>query len=141
MAVSSRKRPKTTVSHKKRRGTHHKRNDAYLKTYWPYIPMLAIVAAGVYLNSKWMVESDQVVSATYAPTRIEAMIGSQSEVAVLLIVAMTAIAATVFITQHWFRIRRLINRGEMWAVKHPLLDILLVAVCTVGVILTRSQIN
>lgn len=141
MAISSKPRPKSTVSHKKRRGNHHKRNDAYLKTYWPYIPMLAIVAGGVYINSKWAVESNLISSAGYNPTRFEAMIGSQNEIAVLVIIAMAAIAAIIFVTQHWFRIRRLINKGEMWVVKHPWLDILLIAVCTVGFILTRSTIN
>ena len=141
MAVSSRKRPRTTVSHKKRRGTHHKRSDAYLKTYWPYIPMLAIVASGVYINSRWIVDSGQVAGATYRPTRLEAMIGSQNEVAVLFIVAITSVAAIVFVTQHWFRIKRLINKGERWAVKHPWVDILLISICTAGVILTRTRLS
>ncbi|HSW65559.1 MAG TPA: CAP domain-containing protein [Bacillota bacterium] len=36
---------------KHRRGQHHKQNDHYLKTYWPYIPLIAIAAFGLFFNS------------------------------------------------------------------------------------------
>lgn len=40
-----------TVSHKKRRGDHHNVGKHYLKTYWPYLPMLLIVGIGLFLGS------------------------------------------------------------------------------------------
>ena len=47
-------RPKrTTAAHKKRAGKHHRKNDTYLKAYWPYIPMLLIVGLGLVVNTVW----------------------------------------------------------------------------------------
>jgi hypothetical protein len=39
--------------HKKRSGKHHRHSDHYLKTYWPYLPMLLIVGLGLLVNSLW----------------------------------------------------------------------------------------
>lgn len=44
-------RPKPSVHHKKRQGTHHRHSKPYLKTYWPYIPMLLIVGLGMFVNN------------------------------------------------------------------------------------------
>jgi hypothetical protein len=50
--VTKTKRP--TKSHEKRRaGAHHKKNDHYLKTYWPYLPLGLIVVLGFVVNSLW----------------------------------------------------------------------------------------
>jgi hypothetical protein len=38
---------------KQRSGKHHKHSDPYLKTYWPYLPLILIVAAGLALSSFW----------------------------------------------------------------------------------------
>ena len=46
-------RPKPSAHHKKRQGSHHRRSKDYLKTYWPYLPMLMIVAVGLMINSIW----------------------------------------------------------------------------------------
>lgn len=41
----------SSVSHKKRRGDHHRHSKPYLKVYWPYVPMLLIVMVGLFLGS------------------------------------------------------------------------------------------
>ena len=51
MAIAT--QPKRTTHHKKRAGNHRPQNKSYLKTYWPYIPMLMIVATGFLINSLW----------------------------------------------------------------------------------------
>lgn len=51
MAIAT--RPKKTVQHKKRRAQHHQHSKVYLKTYWPYLPMLMIVGVGLMINSLW----------------------------------------------------------------------------------------
>jgi hypothetical protein len=48
--TAERRRP---VPRKKRAGQHHKKNQRYLKHYWPYLPMLLIVGAGLLLSSFW----------------------------------------------------------------------------------------
>jgi uncharacterized protein YkwD len=42
-----------TIHDKKRLGRHHKPTKHYSKTYWPYLPMLMIVVAGIILNATW----------------------------------------------------------------------------------------
>ncbi len=44
------KRP-SPATNGRRGGQHHKRNDHYLKTYWPYIPIAAIVTLGLVANT------------------------------------------------------------------------------------------
>lgn len=47
-------RPKrNSVHHKRRGGQHHRHSDHYLKTYWPYLPMLLIVGLGLLVNGLW----------------------------------------------------------------------------------------
>lgn len=43
-------KPKKPAHHKKIQADHHHRNKHYVKAYWPYLPMLAIVGLGVALN-------------------------------------------------------------------------------------------
>lgn len=52
MAIATRKKPSASRP-KKLSGKHHKRGQRYLKTYWPYIPLIAIVALGIALNGLW----------------------------------------------------------------------------------------
>ncbi|HSW37265.1 MAG TPA: CAP domain-containing protein [Candidatus Saccharimonadales bacterium] len=43
-------RAKTPAYHKKRVGKHRPHNKQYLKSYWPYIPLLGIVGLGLFVN-------------------------------------------------------------------------------------------
>jgi hypothetical protein len=52
MALATKSKP-TTTFHKKRQAGHHRQSKHYLKTYWPYLPMLVIVAVGLMINSLW----------------------------------------------------------------------------------------
>ena len=42
-----------SIHHKKRNGQHHKPTKTYHKTYWPYLPLIAIVILGIAANSLW----------------------------------------------------------------------------------------
>jgi hypothetical protein len=45
---------KKPASHqKKRQGGHHRHSKHYLKAYWPYLPMLLFVLAGIYVSNLW----------------------------------------------------------------------------------------
>lgn len=46
-------KPKKPVHHRKRQAGHHKHSKRYVKTYWPYLPMLVIVGAGILVSSFW----------------------------------------------------------------------------------------
>jgi hypothetical protein len=51
MPAKTTTRRASTVTHRKRRGDHHKQGKHYLKVYWPYVPMLLIVVAGLFLGT------------------------------------------------------------------------------------------
>jgi hypothetical protein len=51
MTLTARTKPPS--HHKKISGHHHRRNKSYHKPYWPYLPMLAIVLGGLFLNAAW----------------------------------------------------------------------------------------
>ena len=53
MPVKSKTKPvrSSSVSHRKRRGDHHKQGKHYMKVYWPYVPMLLIVMVGLFFGS------------------------------------------------------------------------------------------
>ncbi len=44
-------KPRTTSQSRKRQAGHHRHSKSYLKAYWPYLPMAAIVISGVFVNS------------------------------------------------------------------------------------------
>src|SRR5665647_1564760 len=43
------KRP--SISHRKRAGQHHKQNHSYVKAYWPYLPIIAILTFGMFAST------------------------------------------------------------------------------------------
>ncbi len=51
MSLATRQKPK--AHQRKRQAGHHRRNKPYLKTYWPYLPMLLVVVVGLAINSVW----------------------------------------------------------------------------------------
>jgi hypothetical protein len=136
MALATRPRPKSHA--KKRQARHHRHSKVYLKTYWPYLPIAGILALGYAANQHWPASLVNLSGASGADlTRVEAISGNQNQSMLTLILAMAAIAGGVFIVSHWYRVRRVLNQGEMFVVEHPWLDISLVALATVGFVLTR----
>lgn len=53
MVLSTKPKPAAPHHHKKRTGQHHKHTRHYAKTYWPYLPLVAVLVAGVLLNTLW----------------------------------------------------------------------------------------
>lgn len=43
-------KPRVPVNHHKRHGQHHKKSDHYIKAYWPYLPVFAVLGLGLILN-------------------------------------------------------------------------------------------
>lgn len=46
-------KPKRKAHTKKRQAKHHAHTKGYLKSYWPYLPMILIVLVGVAINHAW----------------------------------------------------------------------------------------
>ena len=53
MALATKTKNKSPLTHKKRSGQHHRKSKHYMQAYWPYIPMLLIVGLGLLINSIW----------------------------------------------------------------------------------------
>jgi len=53
MALAVKPKRNSRTHEKQRAGRHHKHTTHYLKTYWPYLPILFVVILGVVLNSVW----------------------------------------------------------------------------------------
>lgn len=137
-------RPKPSVSHRKRQAQHHRHTKPYLKTYWPYLPMLAIIGLGYLANNYWpsavqsgLLPNDLVDSNGQALTRIQTVSGSSGQTLLLIVLGITAAAFAVVLFRHWYKVQRLLNRGEKFAAEHVWLDVALVLVVVVGVVLTR----
>lgn len=64
MAIAAKPKPKNTIHHKRRHGTHQKRSNHFTKTYWPYLPLLLIVGIGLFINAAISVKSNVLGYAT-----------------------------------------------------------------------------
>jgi hypothetical protein len=54
MVLVTKKRPtRAKTPNKRTTGHHHNRDGHYLKTYWPYLPLLLIVGMGLVFSSFW----------------------------------------------------------------------------------------
>ncbi len=53
MVLVTEHKRRVPLHEKKRTGQHHAQGKHYGKTYWPYLPLLLIVAGGLLLNAAW----------------------------------------------------------------------------------------
>jgi uncharacterized membrane protein YidH (DUF202 family) len=147
MALATRPKPKP--QHRKQRAQHHHHGKLYLKTYWPYLPMLAIIGVGalvnraLYSSSQLNSTAGVVIGTRYATglgssSRLHSLLGTQTDVIFLGVLLVTAAAFAFFVASHWYRLHRLMNKGEAFVIRRPWLDIATVAVFTVGFVLTRA---
>lgn len=51
MAIATKPKPRQTIHHRKRTGEHQKRGRNFHNTYWPYLPLVAVVALGLFVNT------------------------------------------------------------------------------------------
>lgn len=64
MAIAAKPKPRNTNTHRKRHGHHQKRNSHFVKTYWPYLPLLVIVGVGLFINSLMLTRANVLSYAT-----------------------------------------------------------------------------
>lgn len=60
MTLTKPKPRRLSAEHRKRLGQHHHHTHHYVKTYWPYLPMVAILMVGVVANS-WLAQAHRTV--------------------------------------------------------------------------------
>jgi len=53
MVLTTKTKPRSTTHHKQRQGRHHKKDEHYLRPYWPYLPLVLIVLAGIVFSTLW----------------------------------------------------------------------------------------
>ncbi len=53
MVLISKPKRRETIHTKRRTGEHHRKNKHYLKPYWPYVPLVLIVAVGLVFSNVW----------------------------------------------------------------------------------------
>lgn len=53
MVLVTKKQKTLPIHHQKRQANHHRRTKPYEKTYWPYLPLLAIGGVAMMLNIAW----------------------------------------------------------------------------------------
>jgi hypothetical protein len=146
MALATRPRPRAYT--RKRQAGHHHHGKLYLKTYWPYLPMLAIVGVGalanqaLYKSSLLSSKAGAVIGASHAASlgtssRLQNLLGNQAPWILLAALGITALAFTIFVATHWYRLHRLITKGEAFIIRRPAFEISTVAVFTFGFVLTR----
>ncbi len=114
---------KTSNTNKKISGSHHRHSKAYLKAYWPYLPIGMIVGLGFLVNHIWKGSSNvSLTSYTYYD---------------LLESSIALFALAIFFLRHAFAWHKVLIKEEQFAVKHPYLDIMLVTIAVVGLLLSH----
>jgi hypothetical protein len=51
MTLTKQRVRRPSAHHRKARGGHHKRDEHYIKAYWPYLPVFAVLIAGIVANA------------------------------------------------------------------------------------------
>src|SRR5579884_3926080 len=138
MALKTRPKPKSHF--KKRQAGHHRQGKHYIKAYLPYLPMLAVVAMGALVNKAWNDSNAAIgnINTATASTRLGLVTGNSSNSLFYLVLLITFAAFALFILLQWYRLKRVLNRGEKFVVDHPWFDIGLLFVVTAGIVLTRT---
>jgi len=127
MSLSSKTDKPTNYHQRKIKAQHHRHSKSYIKTYWPYIPIVGIIVLGAIVNHYWHVNT----------TPDSAKLTNYSFFSVLES-SLGILALSIFLLRHAFAWHKVFVKGEEFAAKHPLLDILLVAFATFSLVLAHS---
>jgi len=102
--------------------------------------MLAVVAMGALVNKAWNDSNAAIgnINTATASTRLGLVTGNSSNSLFYLVLLITFAAFALFILLQWYRLKRVLNRGEKFVVDHPWFDIGLLFVVTAGIVLTRT---
>jgi hypothetical protein len=130
MVIATKSKPRQSIHHKRRAGKHQSQTKHFMKTYWPYLPMIGLTAVVNGLIGSTTVASSADTSRLQAWTNT----GPMLTVAVL---GFTILLAVYIVSKHALAWRRVLVGGEQFFVHHHKADLVLAAVIMAGVVVTR----
>lgn len=83
-------------------------------------------------------ERQQNEQPTQSVTRLQLVANGEAAWSVMTVFVIITVAFALLIVRHGYAWHKLLNKGERFALAHPLLDVAAVSIITLGVILTRS---
>jgi ABC-type proline/glycine betaine transport system permease subunit len=141
MVLSSQPQRRTSVHQKKRTGSHQRQTKHYIKTYWPYIPLLAVAAAlNVVLDKAVHGSSATTVASLSTVSRLELWTNSSQSITIL-VASVAFVCASVVVMRHADAWQRVLVRGEQFIVHNHKLDLALAGFALCGFLLTRNVIS
>jgi uncharacterized protein YkwD len=78
MTLTTQKPKRSTSSQRKRTGQHHKQGPHYIKAYWPYLPIIAVLLLGIFVNS-WLGHVNQSVLGYSTDISVQSLLDSTNE--------------------------------------------------------------
>jgi len=127
MSVQTKQRP--SINEKKIKAHHHRHSKNYLKTYWPYIPILIIIGTGLTIHSYWHLTTP-MISSTIKLDNYSFYSVLESSIGI--------IALAIFMLRHAFAWHKVFIKGENFVAIHPYLDILLVTIATLSLLINHN---
>lgn len=106
-----------------------------MKTYWPYLPMLA---AAAFINALLSRTSATTFASAEGTSRIEAWTNAGPWLT-MLIVVIGVVSITVVVARHTVAWQRAVAKSEDFFIHHHTLDVLLVGIVLAGIVVTRSS--
>ena len=127
MSLTPKTRP--NAAHRQIHAAHHRKSKHYLKTYWPYIPVVMIIGLGVVLALNWHNAQPAKVQSLTAYSYYNIL---ESSIGLM--------ALALFLLRHAFAWHKVFIKSESFALKHPLFDIALVSLAVVGLLLSHHNV-
>ncbi|MGF7228827.1 MAG: hypothetical protein ACQR33_02465 [Candidatus Saccharibacteria bacterium] len=136
MVIASKPKTRQSVHHKRRTGQHQPHTKHFMKTYWPYLPMMGLAAI---FNAMIARSTALTTSASVTPTpvsRLQVWTHSGPEITAVVL-GVVIVFSIVVVSRHTVAWQRAFVKGEEFFVHHHMLDLILVSVILAGVIATR----
>lgn len=138
MVIAPQTPKRATVRHKKRTGQHQKQTKRYMKTYWPYLPMLTLAFAINGLLQGHIGDRTSPVLASDTPaTRLQFWTHTSNAV-IMSVGALIFVLLMYVFMRHARAWHRVLVKGEDFVINHHMIDASLIGLALVGILITRS---
>lgn len=119
-------KPRVTANQRKMVGSHHKKNKKYLKTYWPYLPIISILTGSILVSYYLPLshENKNSLRSGYS-ARISSVIGRSNNILLDLMYIIFGCLVIWYALRHFKKLKKLAYEGEEYLAKHYLFDILI----------------